>query len=98
MANLLEKLQRDFFFGVIGDECKFHLEIVPVGNVGDIEGLASILGCIVALLPMKYLGLPLTAPYKASTIWNGIEKMEQWLIFFLGGEGGWLLVRSLSFI
>jgi hypothetical protein len=53
-------------------------EIVPVGDVGDVEGLSSILECGVALLPMKYLGLPLGAHYKASTIWRGIiEKMEQ---------------------
>jgi hypothetical protein len=34
-------------------------EIVAVGEVGDVEELASILGCGVALLPIKYLGLPL---------------------------------------
>jgi hypothetical protein len=34
-------------------------EIVPVGKVGDVEGLARILGCRVSslLLPMKYLDL-----------------------------------------
>jgi len=52
-------------------------KIVPVGNVGDVEGLASILGCGVASLPIKYLGLPLGAHYKASTIWSSIiEKIE----------------------
>jgi hypothetical protein len=52
-------------------------EIVPIDDVGDVEGLASILGCRVAYLPMKYLGHPLGAPYKASTIWNGIiEKKD----------------------
>jgi hypothetical protein len=64
-------------------------EIVPIGNVGDVEGLASILGCGVASLPIKYLDLPffffffflyldlpLSAHYKASTIWSSIiEKM-----------------------
>jgi hypothetical protein len=43
-------------------------EIVLVGEVGDVEGLSSILGCGVALLPIKYLALPLSAYYKASTI------------------------------
>lgn len=52
-------------------------EVAPVGDVGDVESLASILGCGVASLPMKHLDLPLGASYKASTIWNGIiEKME----------------------
>jgi hypothetical protein len=43
-------------------------EIVPVGEVGDVEELASILGYGVALLPIKYLGLPLRAKYKDSNI------------------------------
>jgi hypothetical protein len=74
--------------GVEIDLSKF--EIVPIGNVGDVEGLASILGCGVASLPIKYLDLPfffffffflyldlpLSAHYKASTIWSSIiEKM-----------------------
>lgn len=45
-------------------------EIVPVSEVG--EGLASILECRVASLPMKYLGLPLGASRKASTMYNDI--------------------------
>jgi hypothetical protein len=40
-------------------------EIVPIGEVGDVEGLTSILGCRMSSLPLKYLGLPLEA---ASTI------------------------------
>jgi hypothetical protein len=36
-------------------------EMVPVGDIGDVEELASILGCGVASLPIKYLGLPLGA-------------------------------------
>jgi hypothetical protein len=39
-------------------------EIVPIGGVED--------------LPMTYLGLPLGASYKSTSIWNGvIEKMER---------------------
>jgi hypothetical protein len=45
-------------------------EIVHVGDVGDIEGLANILRSIMASLPMKYLDIPLGASYKASTIWK----------------------------
>jgi hypothetical protein len=35
------------------------LEIVHVGDVGNVDGLALILGCRVASLLLKYLGLPL---------------------------------------
>lgn len=33
-------------------------ELVPVGDVRNVEALAFILGCNVAQLPMKYLSLP----------------------------------------
>jgi hypothetical protein len=57
--------------------CLSKSEMVPVGEVGDVEELASILGCGVASLPIKYLGLPLGAKYKDSNMWNNIfEKME----------------------
>jgi hypothetical protein len=43
-------------------------------------GLAGILGCGVASLPLKYLGLLLGASYNAKHIWDGItEKIERWL-------------------
>jgi hypothetical protein len=41
-------------------------ELVLVGNVNNVEGLARILGCRVSSLPMKYLGLPLGASFKAN--------------------------------
>lgn len=37
------------------------LELVLVGSVEDVGGLADILGYRVSSLPMKYLGLPLGA-------------------------------------
>jgi hypothetical protein len=37
------------------------LELVPVGNVHNVDGLACVLGCGVSSLPLKYLGLPLGA-------------------------------------
>jgi hypothetical protein len=41
------------------------------------EGLASILGCKVSSLPMKYLGLPLGASFKAKSLWDDIiEKIR----------------------
>lgn len=52
-------------------------KLVPVGAKDDVGGLASILGCSVSSLLMKYSGLPLGALFMAKSIWNGIiEKME----------------------
>jgi hypothetical protein len=43
-----------------------------------VESLVNILGCGVATLPVKYLGLPLGASYKSIHIWDGvIEKIER---------------------
>ena len=71
-------------------------EIVPVGNVAS---LASIFGCGVALLPIKYLGLPLDAHYKANTIWSSIiEKMENrlagWKRLYLSKGSTLTLIKS----
>jgi hypothetical protein len=41
-------------------------EMVPVGQVPNIEVLADILGCNITQLPMSYLGLPLGAKFKSS--------------------------------
>ena len=67
--------------------------IVPVGDVGDLNGLARILCCKVGTLPLRYLGMPLGAHYKDSSIWNPIiEKMENQLsrwkqLYLLKGVG-----------
>uniref|UniRef100_A0A2N9GWZ4 Reverse transcriptase domain-containing protein n=1 Tax=Fagus sylvatica TaxID=28930 RepID=A0A2N9GWZ4_FAGSY len=53
-------------------------KMVPVGVVPNMEDLMSILGCLQISFPMKYLGLPLGAKFKETTIWNPIfEKMER---------------------
>jgi hypothetical protein len=41
--------------------------LVPVGIVDNMDDLAGILGCGVSSLPLKYLGLPLGAPFKAKS-------------------------------
>jgi hypothetical protein len=43
-------------------------EMVPVGYVPNLADLVAILGCHCASLPMKYLGLPLGAKFKETTI------------------------------
>jgi hypothetical protein len=52
-------------------------ELAPVDNV---DRSASILGCGVFPMPLKYLGLPLGASYNAKSIWNEVvEKIERQL-------------------
>jgi hypothetical protein len=49
-----------------------------VGDVYNVAGLAGILSCGVASLPLKYLGLRLGASYKTKHIWDGvIEKTKR---------------------
>ena len=77
-------------------------EIVPVGEVGNIDDLADILCCRVGSLPMKYLGMPLRASFKTASIWNPIlEKMEKklsgWKHLYLSkGDRLTLLKSTLS--
>jgi hypothetical protein len=74
-------------------------ELVPVGHVDNVDGLAGILGCGVSSLPLKYLGLPLRACYKAKSIWNGVvEKIERrlasWKRVYLSKGGRITLIKS----
>jgi hypothetical protein len=47
-------------------------ELVPVGNVENVDGLVDILGYGVSSLPMKYLGLSLEASYE-SQVYLGLR-------------------------
>lgn len=74
-------------------------EIVPIGGVEDVERLANLLGCRVASLPMTYLGLPLGASYKSTSIWNGvIKKMKRrlagWKRMYLSTGARLTLINS----
>jgi len=63
-------------------------ELVPIGEVEDVESLAHILGCRIGSLPMTYLGMLLGAPFKSIFIWNGV--MRRW-------NEGWLVGRNFIY-
>jgi hypothetical protein len=74
-------------------------ELVPIGEVEDVESLAHILGCRIGSLPMTYLGMPLGASFKSISIWNGvIEKVERrlasWKKLYLSKGGRVTLIHS----
>jgi len=74
-------------------------ELVPIGEVENVDNLAHILGSRVASLPMTYLGLLLGASFKATSIWNGIiEKVERrlasWKKLYLSKGGRLTLIKS----
>ncbi|RVX10320.1 putative ribonuclease H protein [Vitis vinifera] len=49
-------------------------EVIPVGEVEEVNEMAVELGCRVGQLPVIYLGLPLGAPNKATSVWDGVEE------------------------
>ena len=74
-------------------------EIVPIGDGGNLNVLARVLCCKVGSLPMTYLGMPLRAHYKDSSIWNPIiKKMERrlsgWKRLYLLKGGKLTLLKS----
>ena len=74
-------------------------EIVPIGEVSNIQSLANILQCRVGSLPMIYLGMPLGSPYKTTAIWNPIlerleKKLSGWKRLYLSKGGRLTLLKS----
>ena len=74
-------------------------EIIPVGVVEEIEEMAAELGCRVGLLPSQYLGLPLGAPNKAPSVWDGVEekmrrRLARWKRQYISKGGRITLIKS----
>ena len=71
-------------------------EIVPVGEVNNIDARANILQCRVGKLPMKYLGMPLGTSFKTTAIWNPIleKKLSGWKRLYLSKGSRLMLLKS----
>ena len=74
-------------------------KIASVGEVGNLDALARILYRKVGCLPMSYLGMPLGAHYKDSSIWNPIiermeKKLSSWKLLYLSKRGRLTLLKS----
>ena len=74
-------------------------EIIPVGEVVEVEELAVELGCRVGTLPSQYLGLPLGAPNRAPYIWDGVEervrrRLALWKRQYISKGGRVTLIKS----
>uniref|UniRef100_A0A2N9GD12 Reverse transcriptase zinc-binding domain-containing protein n=1 Tax=Fagus sylvatica TaxID=28930 RepID=A0A2N9GD12_FAGSY len=89
-----------WFEAVSGLKINFSkFEIVPVGDVPHIGDLVQILGCKQSGLPMHYLGLPLGATFKETTIWNPVlerveKRLASWKRLYLSKGGKLTLIKS----
>jgi hypothetical protein len=73
--------------------------LVPVGDVVNMDDLAGILGSGVSSLPLKYLGLPLGAHFKAKSIWDDVvgkieRRMASWQMMYLSKGGRVTFIKS----
>jgi len=75
-------------------------KLIPVGNIDLVGRLAGIVGCGVSTLPVKYLGLPLGASYKAKHIWDGViekikHRLASWKMMYLSRGCRVSLLKSI---
>ena len=74
-------------------------EIIPVGEVQELDVMAVEIGCRVGSLPSSYLGLPLGAPNKALSAWDGVEervrrRLALWKCQYISKGGRITLIKS----
>ncbi|RVW34286.1 putative ribonuclease H protein [Vitis vinifera] len=74
-------------------------EMIPVGRVLNIDGLALELGCKVGGIPSSYLGMPLGAAFNSVAVWDGVEerfrrRLAMWRRQYISKGGRLTLIRS----
>ena len=74
-------------------------ELIPVGEIDNIEEMAVELGYRIGSFPVKYLGLPLGARHKALSTWDGVEermrrRLALWKRQYLSKGGRITLIKS----
>ncbi|RVW43589.1 LINE-1 reverse transcriptase-like [Vitis vinifera] len=74
-------------------------ELIPIGEVKEIEEMTMELGCKVRTLPSVYLGLPLGAHHKAISMWDGVEermrrRLALWKRQYISKGGRITLIKS----
>ncbi|RVW22558.1 putative ribonuclease H protein [Vitis vinifera] len=73
--------------------------VIPVGEVDGVMDMAAEIGCRVGQLPTVYLGLPLGAPNRAASVWDGVEermrrRLALWKRQYLSKGGRLTLIKS----
>ncbi|RVX02750.1 LINE-1 retrotransposable element ORF2 protein [Vitis vinifera] len=74
-------------------------ELIPVGEVEEMEEMAAELGCKVGSMPSVYLGLPLGARNKSAAVWDGVEekmrkRLAHWKRKYISKGGRLILIKS----
>ncbi|RVX07309.1 putative ribonuclease H protein [Vitis vinifera] len=73
--------------------------VIPVGEVDGVLDMAAEIGCRVGQLPTVYLGLPLGAPNRDVSAWDGVEertrrRLSLWKRQYLSKGGRLTLIKS----
>ncbi|RVW44800.1 hypothetical protein CK203_112481 [Vitis vinifera] len=73
--------------------------VIPVGEVDGVMDMAAEIGCKVGQLPTVYLGLPLGAPNRTASVWDGVEermrrRLALWKRQYLSKGGRLTLIKS----
>ncbi|KAJ9674776.1 hypothetical protein PVL29_023982 [Vitis rotundifolia] len=73
--------------------------LIPIGEVVEVEEMAVELGCKVGSLPTVYLGLPLGAHHKATSMWDEVEermrrRLAKWKRYYISKGERITLIKS----